>query len=277
MTENDTSLLNLVNASGFLFQLRIDHEIEKTKSSREGRWEVIAREHRWLDPLDGKEGFIDLVLDSGIARMVIECKRTTEASWVFLITKGQPQTRRSRLLWTYEGPIPKETYRKKLYEWHDFNAKLLSFESTFCIVRGQGEKDAPMLERLSSLLLRSVEGIANEELGFSDKSVGDLHLYAPVIITNTKLYICQYEPDDIDLFMGQLGKADFVEIPFVRFRKNLSSSTPDHKQSDLQKANLYNERTVFVVNSTSIREFLADLDFPYKINVPWPWEGLRQS
>jgi hypothetical protein len=209
--------------------------------------------------------------------MVVECKRTTDASWVFLIPSGQSQTKRARLLWTSEGFMPPVMVRRKIYEWHDFHTKLLSYESPFCIVRGQGEKDTPMLERLSSLLLRSIEGLANEELGFKGESGGVRRLYTPVIITNTKLFTCQYDPNDVDISTGQLGKANFVEVPFVRFRKNLSSSTPDHKHSDLQNANLYNERTVFVVNSNDIREFLADLDFPYKLNAPWPWEGLRQA
>jgi hypothetical protein len=277
MADNHDSLLDLINASGFLFQVRVEREIEKLNLSSSGwRWDVIAREHRWVDPFDGKEGFIDLIIGSDVDRVVIECKRTTDASWLFLIPKDQAQTSQARLLWTYEGPIPRETYRRKLFEWHNFQAKPRTYESMFCIIRGKGEKEAPMLERLASQLLRSVEGLAKEEVESESTSQGNRHLYIPTIITNAKLIVCQHKIDDVDISTGRLEKADFFEVPFVRFRKNLSSSTPEHTHPDLEKANLYNERTVFVVSSNSIGEFLTNFDLPYQNNIPWPWEWLSK-
>jgi len=271
MSENNESLLNVINKSGFLFQARLEKEI---KSARPGNWEPIAHEHRWVDPFDGKEGFIDLILEYGIDRIVIECKKTTDATWIFLIPENQGDTNRARLLWTFEGIIPGGTFRKKTSEWYDFATNAISLEALFCIVRGQGENDSPMLERLSSSLLRSIESLASEELEYAPKPSGSIHVYWPVIITNTRLFICRYDPDKIDISTGHLSDASFDEIPSIRFRKNLSSSVQAKQYSELGQANLDYERTVFVVNSNHILTVLGQMKILNDIRMPVPWQGL---
>jgi hypothetical protein len=226
MTESDNDYLNIVNKSGFLFQTRIEKEIELKKP---GDWSPITHEHRWVDPLDGKEGYIDLILEYGIERMVIECKKLTDAKWIFLVPNNHNETNEARLLWTYEGIIPNETFRKKISEWHNFHTKITSFEALFCIVRGQGENDTLMLERLSSYLLRSVESLAKEELDYQRGPTGEYNIYFPTIVTNATLLVCRYESDNIDISTGHLEKAKFEEMPLVRFRKNLSSSVQSIK------------------------------------------------
>jgi len=59
MPEEKEDLLKLVNASGFLFQLRVEDEVTKTSSSH-GKT-VLAREHRWVDQVTESEKFIDLI------------------------------------------------------------------------------------------------------------------------------------------------------------------------------------------------------------------------
>jgi len=274
MPETNDTFLNNTNNSGFLFQMRIEQEIETNKP---GNWQPIAHEHRWRDPLDGKEGFVDLILEYGIERMVIECKKTRDASWIFLVPDNRGLTKRSRFLWTYEGKVKQEVYRKKIFAWHDFSTNSNSLESSFCIVRGQGEKDAPMLERLSGILLRSVERLATEELEFEKPSEGELHFYIPVIITIATLFTCRYDTNNVSIISGELSDAVFEEVPFIRFRKNLSTSLPTQKLQNLQQANKENERTIFVINSNHIVKVLSEIKFPYELNAPWPWENLRSS
>ena len=99
MTEKSDKLLKLANASGFLFQLRIEDEIEKTKEIH--RKEVIASEYRWLDPKTGLEGFIDIILSTGTNRkMIIECKRVRQADWLFLVPETDEIQARANILWT---------------------------------------------------------------------------------------------------------------------------------------------------------------------------------
>jgi len=252
---------------------RVEREIETTMP---GDWRPIAHEHRWIDTFDGKEGYIDLILEYGIERLVVECKKTTDATWVFLVQNNQDQTNRARLLWTYEGPIPQEQFRRKITEWHNFRTRAKSLESSFCVIRGQGEKDTPMLERLSSYLLRSVESLANEELEYKANPEGSYRIYFPAIITNTTLFACQYDPSRVDISTGRLNNANFTEVPSIRFRKNLSSSIQAQKYSKIEQANLDYERTVFVINSNHIIETLKEMKLPYEINSPWPWENLNR-
>jgi len=268
MPETPESLLNLVNASGFLFQLRVEQEIKAMEAFRSGNLELIAREHRWVDPVDGTEGFIDVILKSGIGHMVVECKRVTDATWVFLIPDGRDGMLRARLLWTsltQDGA--------KIAEWHDFSLTPPSPEATFCIVRGQGERDTPMLERVSSLLLRSLESLANEEINRQAQTTRQqLSIYYPIIITNATLQVCRFNASSVDTSTGRLDDAAFEEVPFVRFRKNLSSTlTSRGSQFTLQTVNLENERTVFVINAGHLTTIMQEWDVPYKRNAPWPW------
>ncbi len=270
--ESNDDLLNIVNKSGFLFQARMEKEIESTKP---GNWTPIAHEHRWVDPLDKKEGYIDLILEYGIERMVVECKKVSDAKWFFLVPNNQAKTKRAKLLWTFEGLIKQEAYRKKISAWHNFQTKADSWEALFCIVRGQGENDTPMLERLSSQLLRSIENLANEELEYEKHTERDLHIYYPVIITNATLLACQYDTNNIEISTGQLADAEFEEVPFIRFRKNLSSSVKTKEILDIKQANSDYERTIFIINSNHVVDILKQINLPYNINAPWPWEGLK--
>jgi hypothetical protein len=78
----DPDLLKQVNAGGFLLQLRLEEEIRRLRSNQ--GWEVIAGEHHWMHPETGTFGFIDLIVGCGIVRLVIECKRPRDGSWIFL-------------------------------------------------------------------------------------------------------------------------------------------------------------------------------------------------
>jgi hypothetical protein len=267
MTETKDSLTNLINASGFLFQLKLEEEIRKSRPvSPVGEWQQIVREHKWIDSLDGKEGFIDIVLESGdTTRLVIECKRATDASWLFLVPLEESETKRGQFLWTES--------KDNASDWHDFNLNPPSLESTFCVVRGQGEKDTPLLERLSSLLLRSTESLANEELTLT-KQERRIRLYLPAIVTNAVLYACRFNISDVNIDTGKLSESDFQEVPFIRFRKNLSSTIKSESlfTSNLSEINRQNERTILIINAKAITIILRRLDIPYQLNAPWPWE-----
>jgi hypothetical protein len=267
MAETKDTLTDVINASGFLFQLRLEEEIRKSRpASPLGEWQQIAKEHKWIDSLDGKEGFIDIVLEAGgITRLVIECKRVTDASWLFLVPYDVNETRRGQFLWTES--------KDNTFDWHNFNFNPSSLESAFCIVRGQGEKDTPLLERLSSLLLRSTESLANEELRLA-KQERKIRIYLPVIVTNAVLYACRFNISDINIHTGKLSESDFKEVPFIRFRKNLSSTIRSESpfNINLNEINQQNERTVLIIHAKELTTTLRNLDVPYTLNAPWPWE-----
>lgn len=156
MSNSVPEILSIINASGFLFQLRVEHEITRTQHEREGRWGVEAREHKWSDHASNEEKFIDLVLKAGVGRMVVECKRVTDGQWIFLAPSSKNYLKRTRLLWTHVDDVLGNTS-----DWSEFDIEPDSPQSSICIIRGKGENDNPMLERISSVVMRSVEALAD--------------------------------------------------------------------------------------------------------------------
>jgi hypothetical protein len=270
MPSDDSKLVKLVNASGFLFQLKVEQLISET-SEDHGK-SILAREHKWVDSSDGNEGFIDLITSAGTnGKIIIECKRVRDADWVFLVPYDAKETKNTRVPWSRRISDAHQGVA-----WDDFGFKPESLEAEFCVIRGQGEKQTPMLERLSGILVASVESLANEELNY-ERSIGHagLRFYFPVIVTTATLQVCRFQAADIDLKSGDLKQAEFETVPFIRFTKslhsNLASSRPP---SNLPDAARENRRTVFVVNVEGLVEFLSgEWEFnPPAWGGPWPWD-----
>ena len=270
MATNNTDLLNLINASGFLFQLKIEQEISATHASH-GK-SVLAREHKWVDFKSGQEGFIDLITSAGTnGKIIIECKRVRDAEWVFLVPHDAQNTKSARVLWTKRFSDTRQGAA-----WDEFGFDPESLEAEFCIVRGHGENQRPMLERLSAILIRSVEALADEELGY-ERSVGrsGLRFYFPVILTAAILHVCRVQASDIDLLSGDLQSATFEEVPYLRFTKSMSSSLNSSRPpSQVSDAARESRRTVFIVNAGHLVSFLSgrwEFSLP-AWGGPWPWD-----
>jgi hypothetical protein len=143
----------LLNSSGFPLQLAVEQTIHSIKPD----WELI-RETPWHDSATGQSGFIDLVAQVGMEKIVVECKRPRGGRWLFVTAKdSQPQEGRVRLCWTYYGD-----QSKKPLAFEDMRLRPTSYESDICIVGGQAEDQRPMLERLCHSLLTSQLSLARE-------------------------------------------------------------------------------------------------------------------
>jgi hypothetical protein len=272
MGGTDKSLLDIVNASGFLFQLRVEHELQTSYNRHQ--WQIVGREHRWVHPKSGAEGFIDLLLNAGRERMVLECKRVREANWVFLAWEGSMEAvERARLLWTYRG-----RGLQAMAAWDELAARPESLESPFCVVRGQGEKGTPMLERLAGILLSSLEALAQQELQLPPEHSYE-NVYIPLIVTAAELRVCRFSLEEIDLKTGQLpeDEAEFLTVPFLRFRKGLATNlVPKERPKNLEEANQESERTVFIVQAQELAGFLQQFQLgPLDIHDGWPWDVYR--
>lgn len=253
--EASDRLMKLANGAGYFFQERLREEISQTYAHH--KWKVTAEEHRWCNG-NGSEGFIDLVLEHGDYRMVIEAKRTKDAEWVFLVPEGAKRSQEKiRCLWT----------RRRAGEpthsaWGDVEMYPSSPEAKFCVIRGQGDRDQPMLERLGGILLHSTESLAEEELQLGTPAPhADPRLYLPVIVTNAQMYACFYDPKKVDLRTGELPDGDFEPIHFIRFRKGLATGIPvPAETASLEKANRAKERTILIVEGARIGEVLSRLE-----------------
>lgn len=249
--------IDATNASGFPLQIAVENLVMATKLSH--GWDVVYVEHSWKNRLDDKSGFIDLVLRDqyGTSTLVVECKRVRDTAWIFLPKNGADNKRRHCKSWVsrYAGG------RMKHYGWHDLSVSPATPEALYCIV----PKDSgatPMLERIASELVSATEALAAEE---RDYRPGYEHMrcYFNVIVTTAEIKVCKFSPDSISIKDGLLESADFVTVPYVRFRKQLAVkgelfSMEDYKGG--QNPSIQKEQTIFVVNSNALSDFLLNFD-----------------
>lgn len=254
---------DVINASGYVFQQAVEYTL--TSRRDEHPWRVEASEHPW-QRADGSTGFIDLVLASGGWRLVADCKRVRDGTWVFPVT-GVGAKGRSHGIWLHGYLGPEERLPTRGYElaWRRSQLYTESIEAEFCAVRGRGEGDRSMLERMSQPLLDSVEDFARQEMEIADRSAlrGKFFRgYVPVIMTNARLVACRYDPENVDLSTGKLpaGAAEYDEVPLVRFRKALAR--PQFQTAvSLEGLRSEAERTVLVVSTERIVELLRAFEF----------------
>jgi len=273
MAEEKEKLLRLVNSSGFPFQLRIAEQIRTCANDPGFAWSLICQEYPWYAKDDDRGGFIDIVIrNKEHDRMVLECKRSRNADWVFLLpTNGHSHVgTRARMLYV---SLPSDAQVQMPTGWHNFYTQPESMISEFCIVRGTGEDQRPMLESLAGILLKSIECLAQEELSFAlEANVGLNCSYIPVIVTNANIQICRFELSSVSLENGEIPDGDFEAVPFIRFSKTLSNKTRSNSaKTDLSTATREKERTVFVVQSSHLESFLGNWYVPNNRENQKPW------
>ena len=284
MTEDNSSFLNYVNSSGFAFQIRIEEEILKEPN----RWQLAGREHRWQDE-SGQSGYIDLLVNFfGRLRVLIECKKQKDKNWIFLKTKSSQQKDGCSLLWSKKyKPINQMPFLADFAAWDIFSFSPTSYVSAFCTMQGQGDNTRTLLEKTASELTHAAECLAKEELAFSAiKEFPHEKIYMPVIVTNATLTVCSFAPNNVNISTGELSleNAEFETVPFIRFQKGLETSILGTniqlgRQQDLElrDINAEKERTVFVVNSENLLDFLKNCSFlPDRNNMQFPWNSLDQ-
>lgn len=248
-------LKDFVNSSGFPLQIGIEHLVKSTTSSH--GWKVVYKEHSWKNKDTHNDGFIDLVLadEHGTSAMVVECKRVQNSSWIFLLPSERQMDRRPARAWVSRL----DNQEAKFFDWTHITTDPSSPESEFCVVPGQDHKSKPMLERVASGLIEATEALSYEDYFLNTKR-DFIRIYANVIVTTAELQLCRFDPSDISINTGMIDDAKFTPVPFVRFRKSLSTKSvnelnlEERTQSSLVKAK---ENTVFIVNSSQFEQFLS--------------------
>jgi hypothetical protein len=248
-------LLKLVNASGFAFQLAIEEAVTNTEG-RHG-WHIVSREHGWRD--GGTPRFIDLILAKARQHLFVECKRSRDADWVFLVP-DQPGR---------SDPVPRSRFRTRYLFVSDqagggsyltisnFQLHPKSYESSFCTVRGSSEKDPPMLDRICAELTRSADVIAQQQVAFAH---GRDWVFVPVIITTARLHVCRFNPGDVPLDRGEIleRKADIKAVTDVRYRKNFDVPPSNWDAGSLPAMEELAQRNVAVVTASHFPKWLED-------------------
>lgn len=247
-------LKGFVNSSGFPLQIGIEHLV-RSKTLEHG-WKIRYKEHSWKNVHTGNTGFIDLVIadNYGTSAMVIECKRVQDTSWIFLQTNSIQANRRHSRVWVsrLDGQEP------KFFDWSDVAGEPSSPECEFCVVPGQDHKSRPMLERIASELIEATEALAWEDYHLNSEQ-DFIRMYASVIVTTAELHLCTFSPGDVLIDTGMIDRADFKLVPFVRFRKSLSTKpVSEFNLKEKNDASLVRakESMVFIVNSSNFEGFI---------------------
>lgn len=264
MDKPNAELLELLNASGFPFQIGVRREVERTTSSH--GWTVEAEEHHWQHPQSKATGFIDLIIrhEQYIFTILVECKRFKEDGNLLFLMPRQYTKEQQRIsaLCTNQ----KIEHENPFLCWSDFEFEPISPESSYCVFRSQDEK-YPMLERIADTLLPAAEAAGAEEMSLKagDKtSMGEWRLFIPLIVTNSRLVTGTFDADQVSMAAGRLaeGTCEFIPVPFIRFRKSLATHFPSGGgmrygyQTPLRKAGLAKERTVLVVHAPALADTL---------------------
>ncbi len=255
----DIEALKIANDSGFPLQIAIQQLVGESTGTH--GWTVRYVEHAWVNQLDTQSGFIDLVLQDRHRStfLAVECKRMRESTWVFLHSNGSAKERRHAKSWVTHH----FNDQVKCFGWNDVQVDLVTPEAIFCAVRGQSANDKrTLIERIGGELISATEALAQEDLNFRRQNQHIIRFYFNVIVTTAELKVATFSPKDISLDDGTLPAANIQDVPYLRFRKQMSmrgvALTPEDYVNDRGGSSFAYERenTVFVVRAGALAEFL---------------------
>jgi hypothetical protein len=259
----DLDTLKVANDSGFPLQIALQHLISETTVVH--GWRTRYVEHAWINPLDGQSGFIDVVLQDRHCStfMTIECKRMRESTWVFLHSNGSAMERQHAKSWVTHHIND----QVKFFGWDNVQVDPLTPEAIFCAVRGQTANDKrTLIERIGGELISATEALAKEDLDFRLPNQHIARFYFNVIVTTAELKIAKFSPKNISLEDGTLSIADIQDVPYLRFRKQMSlRETPltieDYANDNIGNTIAYErENTIFVVRANALADFLQNFE-----------------
>jgi len=234
-------------ASGFPFQTAVAQVLQHTPGCT-----LTEEEFPWQDEF-GIDQFLDLVGQKGFCVVTIECKKTRKETFTFL----QPEVASGdeiRVRCAYLTQIKDATRRVELL-YGDSQLRPKSPESAFCVVStGHSGKDQRMLEHDAQRIVRATDAYAQHyQDTFKSKDFPERNrLFLPVIVTNAKLFVAEYNTADVSLETGELPNhppATISSIKWVRFRKAFRTGGRDA-----------GHRTVLVVAATHLKTFLGKLE-----------------
>lgn len=199
-------LRRLINASGYAFQLAAEGVIGDHRKSAS---QVVAREHPWLHDGTGQSGFVDFVIQRDMFRFIVECKRTTDGDWLFLVPDAtNNEASIFDCHWSQELDDKHE-----VADWGPVHFRPTHPLAQFCCVRGQGEGQVSFLDRIGSELIYATEAIASAEIKVETFFHERTAVYIPAIVTNARLHVATFATHDVNLTSGQVANCEFSEVP----------------------------------------------------------------
>lgn len=255
--DQDNKSLKLANDSGFPLQIALQTAVDAT-SEKHG-WTVRLAENSWRNETDGLSGFTDLILSNrdGV-NLLVECKRSRNATWLFMAADGTAIENIEANAWSTHYDGTQET----AFNWQSVQFLPASPICFFCAVNGQNANDkSTLLERTASELISATEAFAVEDRNRRASTEESARYYLNAIVTTARLELATFSPSDISLEDGIISKGEVKEVPFVRFRKQLSTrATAIGVLNDWTYA-FSKENTVLVIQAKHFTNFLQDFLF----------------
>jgi hypothetical protein len=241
---NRQELIGTLLKSGFPLQTAVAELVKQLPE-----WRVERSEFPWYDSAL-EDQYVDLIAAKDKLRLAIECKKTDKDSFIFL-TPGKPApTDRVHFLRAWPGIGKIRT---------DIDNEILAFEprspeSEYCVVStSQTSNEKRVLERTCRLTVRATDSYMKTPPYFSTQgSTWPVDtIFIPVLVTNAPLYVADYVTASVSFTTGGIDprRCEFKQSQLVRFCKSFTS----------ERGRDIGSRTVFVVNSSYLGEFLARL------------------
>jgi len=214
------------------------------------RFYEVQEEIAWRDS-DGSDKFLDMVAVGAGVRVSIECKKTAQDKFIFLLPEvDEIQQRQPTLRGVYLYQIQDSAPRGSV-AWGRISTLPTTYDSMYCVTKTSGPNR--LLEANAQALVRGTEAYAADRCkrfrpqGAESKSVPCI----PVLITNAPLFVARYRPDDVSLESGiyQARGEHLTAEQVVRFTKQFTTS-PDIETR---------ERTVLVAHTSAINELFRSL------------------
>lgn len=263
MAARTNDFLEILNSSGYPLQSKIEEVVSSLGKS--SPWSVLLSEYSWANSTRGKEGYVDIVLSHhNVSRLVVESKRLDPAKWVFIVPKEASNgVSRFRLAWSHGFFVG----------WDDLNVLPKSYEARFC---SGFEKQRFTLESIASTLVEAVNFLSVEEGLHQMKDRPNHYVYVPTIVTTAKLFVCPLDHDHVSLETGKLiENPECVEVPYIRFRKTLTTEENDDVKGDIETISILRERSIMVINSACMPEFLSQFHWEADPERGLPWNRQR--
>jgi hypothetical protein len=253
--DDSNDLIQALSGSGFPFQTSLASAIRGL-----GIYEV-EEELAWRHP-DGSDRFLDIAAVGGQVRVLIECKKTAQDKFVFLLPEsGDCQQNHQFLQGIYLRQIQDAT-RRGAVAWGRISAIPVSHKSMFCVAKSSNSNR--LLESLVQPLVRGTEAYALDRYEQFRPGENEAKCVPciPVLITNAQLFVARYRPGEVCLESGiyKARREDLSPVKYIRFSKEFTTS-PDVKMR---------ERTVLVAHASAVAELLQGLA---SASIPDPQSG----
>lgn len=250
---NEKEFLNLINKKGFVLEDKTRIIIEKQRSNLNLKelkfpfvFELIGKNEKRRIEIDG------YLLTKNI-QVFIECK-TTENVWI--AAKNKDFDNKMCLLYESNGYNLKNTHMKHKLPLSFCNYELGLKVGDSKLVQANKDDNFQPIHKASWQLINNIEATIQTFIEISSRKQNVAII--PIIVTNTDLYLVEFNDSDIN-DKGELFKLNSSKIvPYFafNFQKELYWDRNGSQVVKLINLGGYSAISIFVVNITFLGEFI---------------------